>query len=525
LRCSEKSRRLLIVLAACLVVAPRLIFLQVPFERDEGCYAYVSDTIDRGDLPYRDAFDHKPPGIYYLYNLSFKLFGRSVEAPRVTALFFSAVAALLTHLLVRKLGGTLWAGVVSMAFLGLASASPVYTGFDANTEIFTLPFLLGGCVALLGRARTRCRFFTSGLLFGLGFVIKQVAAAVAVPVFLCAAFRLRKEPRTLIIASLLFVVGAAAPFACFTLYFTANGAFHEFWEGFFVYNSSYVGEVPWAVASKRFLSRTAQIVESDPFLWSAATGGILLFLVSERRSFRRWFLTASLVGSFAATALGRYFYPHYYVVLLPFLAAAIGVGMSAPRKEVGRGLTHTLGTALFLASLVFQARFFTLPNDILLENLYGTNPFFQSTAVGGFLRSRATPDSTVFIVGSEAQILFYSGLRASSRIFYCYPLVTDSPLRRPFRGEVLESLESRPPRFVLLVNSVTSHMIVSARDEPYIRAIRALLSGYRSIGFSPFGSREVLCDPVAVRKGLQSNAPGSIMVYERILESRRGSKP
>ena len=85
----KKNLRIMIILGFSLMaVIPRLFYLNVPFERDEGAYAYVSDTIDRGGLPYVDAFDHKPPIIYYIYNLSFKLFGRSIASPRIMAALF-----------------------------------------------------------------------------------------------------------------------------------------------------------------------------------------------------------------------------------------------------------------------------------------------------------------------------------------------------------------------------------------------------------------------------------------------------
>ena len=73
------NKRLLVVFFAFLSIVPRLFYINIPFERDEGMYACVSDVIDRGGLPYRDAFDNKPPGIHYLYNISFKIFGHAVS--------------------------------------------------------------------------------------------------------------------------------------------------------------------------------------------------------------------------------------------------------------------------------------------------------------------------------------------------------------------------------------------------------------------------------------------------------------
>jgi hypothetical protein len=47
-----------------LVLAPTLLF---PYGRDQSVFAYVGSVIARGGMPYRDAWDLKPPGIYLLY--------------------------------------------------------------------------------------------------------------------------------------------------------------------------------------------------------------------------------------------------------------------------------------------------------------------------------------------------------------------------------------------------------------------------------------------------------------------------
>ncbi len=45
-----------ITLLPILLLAPSLT---EPFDRDEGVYATIAQGLPRGDLPYRDYFDHK----------------------------------------------------------------------------------------------------------------------------------------------------------------------------------------------------------------------------------------------------------------------------------------------------------------------------------------------------------------------------------------------------------------------------------------------------------------------------------
>ena len=54
---------------ACALLLLRLPSVVQPMGADQGLYAYVGERILAGDLPYRDAWDQKPPAIHYTYAL------------------------------------------------------------------------------------------------------------------------------------------------------------------------------------------------------------------------------------------------------------------------------------------------------------------------------------------------------------------------------------------------------------------------------------------------------------------------
>ena len=73
------SRQAALEVAALLAVAAVYIWtrwqlLDVPLDRDEGAFGVVGQAILRGELPYRDVLDHKPPGVFYLYALALEVF-------------------------------------------------------------------------------------------------------------------------------------------------------------------------------------------------------------------------------------------------------------------------------------------------------------------------------------------------------------------------------------------------------------------------------------------------------------------
>jgi hypothetical protein len=50
-----------------LLLAFRLPSLVEPAGADQGLYTYVGTRLNAGDVPYRDAWDQKPPAIHFIY--------------------------------------------------------------------------------------------------------------------------------------------------------------------------------------------------------------------------------------------------------------------------------------------------------------------------------------------------------------------------------------------------------------------------------------------------------------------------
>ena len=108
--------------AIALGAAAVLLWALVSFEYglDQGIYAVVSDAVLEGGAPYRDAWDFKTPGVFFVYALARGLAGSGMHAVR------GLEAAAFTSLLVAF-------AILSRRFVGSA-----------------LPGLLGGALAVTG---------------------------------------------------------------------------------------------------------------------------------------------------------------------------------------------------------------------------------------------------------------------------------------------------------------------------------------------------------------------------------------
>src|SRR4030043_1552565 len=308
----KKNLRIMIILGFSLMaVISRLFYLNVPFERDEGAYAYVSDTIDRGGLPYVDAFDHKPPIIYYIYNLSFKLFGRSIASPRIMAALFLIPTCWFVFQIVYFATEIFIAGLASILFLGIVSSSPAYTGFTANTELFMLPFLLGGSYFLLEQNGSYKSSLVPGLFLGVAMMIKQAAAPIMLSGLAILVLRNRERYNKYIVQMILFSLGCIAPFFIILFYFVLKGHFDDFWICFFTYNFSYVSNSTIFDAYRFFSGSMIRNFIMDPIPWIAWYIGLFLLLKSTSiDSFKgvKGYLLLLMTGAAAGVALGKRFY-------------------------------------------------------------------------------------------------------------------------------------------------------------------------------------------------------------------------
>ncbi len=168
---------LLGLLAAAFVIRLPVLFDSV-VDWDESLYLLISDDLLRGVLPYQETWDHKPPGIFYVFALAQSIFGGGVVAIRLLGTLSAALGAYGLHQLLRLL----WpqnraAGTAALAYILLFAANG---GLATNTEVVFGALVIGGFYAgLVGSSegtRSLAWWVMAGIAFGLAFGIKYVAA-------------------------------------------------------------------------------------------------------------------------------------------------------------------------------------------------------------------------------------------------------------------------------------------------------------------------------------------------------------
>jgi 4-amino-4-deoxy-L-arabinose transferase-like glycosyltransferase len=483
------ARLALVVLLAAVafLFALRVAYLDLPLERDEGEYAYVAQRLFAPDfVPYRDAFVHKPPGAFLVFFAALHSAGESVRGIRVFALLWMVATLLAVAAVARSLAGPLAGALAAFAFAA-THAAPALLGPTANTEMLLLLPMVGS-LALVLRAGASGRALTwvgAGALAAAACWFKPLAvphalwlagyAAAGAPL----ARGARPDLRTRLVWLAALAAGALAASLPIVVYFAARGAFRPFLDAVFLYNAGYGGAVSPAAGLSRLLGELrAQL----PGFWSvwllAALALVGPWALSGR--LRAW-LGLWLLACFTGLSLGLYYRAHYFMLWVPALCilAALVADRALLRSQASAA-ARSAALALLLVLIAGPAvgthlAYLEASSPAAVSRmLYGLNPFAESEEIAAAIRRITAPDESVFIVGSEPQILFHARRRSATRYILTYPLMSGDRRAGERQAEALEELQRARPGALLIVRIPTSHLRHGDAPDDLLRGVMAV---------------------------------------------------
>jgi 4-amino-4-deoxy-L-arabinose transferase-like glycosyltransferase len=465
----ERSTRQTILMAGglvLLVLALRMPLLGIPFERDEGEYAYIGWRLQHNELPYRDWFDQKPPAIFWVYRLALSLPLEPVRAVHFVGLLFSAAASCALFFIGLRFMSRFWAWIAA-ALLAVLAADPLIQGQAANTELFMLLPLILSQVALLRAAsnskRTVLFMILAGALTGVAITFKQVAAVnwfflVGLYPFFVAAKERRRGALAFVIWS---ATGVIAVLGFVALYFWLRHGLQDLIYNVFTHNLEYISTVKASVRFALCKNTLAMLGRTQMIVWIAAAAGLASLLLTKKP---KWclFLTGWIVTSMIGVSASGYFFPHYFQQLLPplALAAAAGVerldGIQLLRKLPSWSRRVVLGLILaLLPAMVSYPFLFTYTPAEAVRKIYPREFFAEMPELGRRIASLTPPEARVFIFGAEPELLFYARRTSATRYIFLFPLY--GPYRNALEKQKAASdeiLRAQPSAAVYLPNNL-----------------------------------------------------------------------
>jgi hypothetical protein len=453
-----------------LVVAIRIRLLGIPLERDEGEYAYAGQLILQGIPPYKLAYNMKFPGTYAAYALIMSISGQTIHAIHLGLLLINVATVALIYLIGRRLINTM-AGVTAAASYAVLSVSPSVLGLAAHATNFVVMPVLGGILLLLKERRVTAseafqpkqlaRLFASGLLFGIGALMKQpglLFIAFGAIYIVWNDLNRRVSLNRMLLRILIFVTGAAVPLGVTSLILWHAGVFDKFCFWTINYAWQYGSLVPLSQAPQIFFHSANEVVLTGWPIWTLAGIGALTGLWDQGTRSSILFLVGFLFFSALAVCPGFYFRTHYFILVLPAVSLLAGAAISKLTEILeGRAilirfvplLLFTL--ALSVPILLDKKIFFEVSTNQACGLIYPDNPFLESVRIGTYIREQSEPGDTIAVLGSEPEIYFYSHRHSATGYIYTYGLMEPQKYAQQMQQEMIREIEGARPKYLVSV--------------------------------------------------------------------------
>lgn len=472
---------LFLAVSAMLVLITRLRLLSIPLERDEGGFACIGRSLMQGESLYTTVFDNKPPVLYGIYMLFTQVFGYSAFGVHLGLLLFNLGAAWFLYKLVSDLLHREYAAY-SAAFFLFFSVLPNVFGFAAHaTQLLLLPGL--AALWLLNRAKGYVPVLLSGMLLGLAFLIKQQAIGImagsGVLLFIQAFFIKKTDKKTFLWQLSALVSGALATIGICLLYFYATGRLQDL--------------LTWTVHLPSQMAATVSAAESGYVLkyfhgfevaMLVALAGIVLGIKDKEIRAQTLVFTLLFLFNLAVTALGVAFYPHYFVLALPFLAVLCSIGILSLSTFAGTRapvLKILLAILILLIPAFLQSNYF-IKADFreIHRQAYGLNPFPEMEAIGKVLKKRKKANDQILVLGSEPEL--YVAANAPLKTGHPVMLSENLPAVQGMHDDILVYLKNQKPAYVVYVPALSS-WYPGYLQSNWVKEVQAFLqSNYSLIG-------------------------------------------
>ncbi|MBC7891807.1 MAG: glycosyltransferase family 39 protein, partial [Sphingobacteriaceae bacterium] len=437
--------------------------LSIPFERDEGEYAYLGQLVLQGVPPFQDAANMKLPGTNLMYALFMVVFGQSVWGIHLGLLCMSLGTMTLLYLAFRRFYNPL-VGILAVGLYSLMSLSIPVLGFAAHATHFIVFFMAAGWLALVYFAEKpqAKQAFIAGLLFGLSFLMKQQALFYVAfgGLFILATLYFQKK---LTVASALpyvsrYLAGVALPYLLLVLWLVASGTFGAFWFWTVQYASSYAGGAEAKSIPTLFGQAFFPLFTEFPLFWILGLAGFRILFWGNYTPFQK--TIALLFGALSLVSVlpGFYFRYHYTILFLPALGLLFALSLDVAVQHLTTATRYPFWPFLPLGLFVLVGLTFYADNEGYLNStppegisrqVYTGNAFAESPRIARYIQQRTLPTDKIAVLGSEPQLFVYSGRRSATRHIYTYGLMEDQPYNLRMQEEMILDIEKAKPKFIV----------------------------------------------------------------------------
>ena len=505
---------LLMTAVAAAALLLRCVSIAEPLGIDQSLWASAVRGMSRGQLLYRDVWEQRPPGIYWIYLAGFNLFGWTPAAVAWLDVLAAACVTVLLAALGRSLSGPATGALAAAMYAALTMPAWLYS-YGGFLERSVCETFIAVAVAAAAWSAARVRANGSigaalwlGLFAGAAVVLKPNAGLYFPALLLWLALYRTAAPGRAA-ASIAAAVAASAVVPAIALaWLWQLGLLHDAKVAVVDFNRYYVGEGFSAAAYALSFSKAVWLrMKTDPLwacggiaaivaiadLWrrralppaaglAVIWGGaaILVIVVNGARLFNSYFIQAlpplALLGAWLLTEAARESRPRRAIAAA---AVAVMAVLLVQRDYPGRVLNWAAADLAVLRG--------TMDQTTNLERFggYDNRRGYSARAnaeLAAYVRDHTTPDDRIFLFGINGAGVYFAADRLVAHRFLRANFFVETDFPDPaFRLDaVTAELIQRRPRYLIFerLNSV-SDMGRAVDALPSSPSLAGLLAGYQ----------------------------------------------
>jgi len=272
----KQSYGLLILLGISLALSGMYCPPVNPAYEDTEFFRYCGWALLRGQVPYRDVFDHKPPLIYFVNAAGVSLGPWGLWM--ITTSFALVITGLFYRLCFRHRLYFPW--VLPLLFNLMLRDNLIANGINFTREYSTY-FVMLFFLAFMGRSRWR--HLLLGLFTGLTFFMQQEQVLILAPFFIYALWE--KDAQAIGMRLWQWAAGFCIVALPLVLFFAIHHSLNYFWQDAYLVNlNTYIREYKSPGDHFRAVKRILDAGNYEiPFMLALILGTVTLFLKNSRK--------------------------------------------------------------------------------------------------------------------------------------------------------------------------------------------------------------------------------------------------
>jgi 4-amino-4-deoxy-L-arabinose transferase-like glycosyltransferase len=447
-------QRVILVAVALLLGLPTLVYPRMG--SDTSTFTYIAQTIVKGGMPYRDAWDLKAPALFYVYAVPVGLFGKSNVARQGFDVLWQLATAMVLFAIAVRISKRREIGLLAGVLYLLLYYSQSYPSMCQAEGFLVLPLSLSFLWLLRALEDNRSLTWCIAGIWVAGATLFKLPIGLIGVVMIAAAVTQGRPGWSGSLRRLsALALGFAAPLLLCVIYFQVRGALWDLLTTLLIAGPHHallnIGSY------LEYMRKGLLPPVRWPFYALLLLGLVpLCFSVVRKQTvplstklLAGWFL----VGLVVLFMHGEFYAYHFPPMFAPLAILGAGTLYSAYAPGTRRKATWWLASAALLFIVSSAAFKFTKNVAYEWRTLHGERPATNNLdnwyVVSAYLRKHTSPEDRIFVWGNRPAIYVDTDLKSASRFVDAYHLALP-PKGLDYRGIFLREFQATMPKYFII---------------------------------------------------------------------------